>query len=265
MEKKEPIKISLPIFISILVLLVAIAFGCYMFIQNQNLEKQIANLKDEINKSQTTKNELQEKLNKVSNAISSDIQNTTTSNSISTESKNSDVTYEITQKGDAKAMIKATKDGKTVSKEFEMDAEIDKTGTLDIPNVGKVAVVCDSGGEYYGVNIFQLVNDEIKKIGNINMGADTVKEATYTVENKNQYTVVINAQRNSEKITNEFEMNAEIANTNVVDIFGTKVVMIAEKGGEYYGIQVYRLSQDYTNGKIKEIINVGTITPDFSK
>ena len=97
-------------------------------------------------------------------------------------------------------------------------------------------------------------------IGTIDCGADMVKEATYTVETKNEATAIINAKRNNENITKEFEMSAAIANTSVIDIFNLgKVVLVAETGGEYYGIQVYRLSQDYTTGKTKEIKNVGSI------
>lgn len=97
-------------------------------------------------------------------------------------------------------------------------------------------------------------------IGTIDCGADMVKEATYTVETKNEATAIINAKRNNENITKEFEMSAAIANTSVIDIFNFgKVALVAETGGEYYGIQVYRLSQDYTTGKTKEIKNVGSI------
>ena len=38
-----------------------------------------------------------------------------------------------------------------------------------------------------------------------------------------------------------------------------KVVMVAKTGGEYYAVQVYRISVDYATGKIEEIRNVGTI------
>ena len=39
--KNEPIKISLPMFITIIVLLVAIVYGLYMYIQNEKLEREI--------------------------------------------------------------------------------------------------------------------------------------------------------------------------------------------------------------------------------
>ena len=63
MEKKEPIKISLPLFITIIVLLVAVISGIYVFMQNQKLDKEINNLKEEMKQSQSAKNEIQETLN----------------------------------------------------------------------------------------------------------------------------------------------------------------------------------------------------------
>ncbi|MBR3249275.1 MAG: hypothetical protein IKF83_01080 [Clostridia bacterium] len=70
MEKKEPIKISLPLFITIIVLLVAIISGIYVYMQNQKLDEEIAGLKEQISKTQTEKNELQERLNKISDVTS---------------------------------------------------------------------------------------------------------------------------------------------------------------------------------------------------
>ena len=70
MEKKEPIKISLPMFITVIVLLIAIISGIYVFMQNQKLDKEITGLKEQISKTQTEKNELQERLNKISDVTS---------------------------------------------------------------------------------------------------------------------------------------------------------------------------------------------------
>ena len=132
--------------------------------------------------------------------------------------------------------------------------------TIKIENIGEVALVSESGGEYCKTHIYQLVNNEIKKIGDIDCGADMVKDATYKVSKKNEGTAVIEANSNGESIKKEFEMDAAIINTNVIDIFNYgKVVLVAETGGEYYGIQVFRLSQDYTTGKNKEIKKVGAI------
>lgn len=84
MEKKEPVKISLPLFITIIVLLVACVSSIFMFMQNQKLDKEIAGLKEQISKTQTEKNELQEKLNKVSEIAN---ESNTIDNSTSTTSK----------------------------------------------------------------------------------------------------------------------------------------------------------------------------------
>lgn len=175
-------------------------------------------------------------------------------------SNKDDITYTISSRDEIYATITATKNGKTISKEFEMEAMIDKTGTLDIPTIGTVALVSDSGGEYLGVHIYQLVDDEIKLLGDIDCGADMVKDAIYTVQAKNESTAIINAKRNNENITRECKLSTKIDNTSILDIFNYgKVVLISETGKEYHGIQVYRLSQDYTTGKTKEIRNVGSI------
>ena len=170
------------------------------------------------------------------------------------------VEYEISISEEIYATIKATKDGKIFSKKFEMGAMIDKVGTMDIKNIGKVALVSYSGGEACVVDIYQLINDEIKSIGSIDCGADMVNEASYSIEVKDERNAIIKAKRNSESIINEFEMNAMIDYTSVEDILDYgKVVFVAESGGEHYGIQIYRLSQDYITGKTEEIRNVGYI------
>ena len=141
-----------------------------------------------------------------------------------------------------------------------MSALIADTGTMILPSIGSVALVADSGGEYYGINIYQLVNGEIKKLGTIDCGADMVKEATYSVETKGETTAVITANRNGETTKKEFEMSAAIAKTEVIDVLDLgKVVLVAETGGEYYAFKVFRLSQDYTNGKTSGIVEAGSI------
>lgn len=81
---------------------------------------------------------------------------------------------------------------------------IDKTETMDIQQIGKVALVSYSGGEACIVNVYQLVNTEIELLGTIDCGADMVKDATYTVEIKDETKAIIKAKRNDETITNEF-------------------------------------------------------------
>ena len=264
MEEKKTIKINYSTFCLILAIIVIIVMG--VLIYKLNNEKAIRiqetrELQAQVNDLKETINELQEDNNnpEIINTESSAQINSTNASKSNNSNKN-DVSYKISIRDEAYATIKATKNGKTISKEFEMKAKIANTGTIELPTIGNVALVAESGGEYYGVNIYQLVNNEIKLIGIIDCGADMVKDAAYTVETKNNSIAIINAKRNNENIKREFKMSATIANTSVIDIFDLgKVVLVAETGGEYYGIQVYRLSQDYTTGKTKEIKNVGSI------
>lgn len=173
---------------------------------------------------------------------------------------NSMVAYAVNSRNESHAIIKATKNGKTISKEVEMNGLVDKAETIEIPTIGKVLLVSDTAGESYVVNIYQLINNEIVNIGNIDCGIDMVTDATYTVETKNDTIAIINAKLDNETVKQEFEMSAEIAYTKIIDIFDLgKVVLVAETGGEYYGIRVYRLSQEYTSGKIQGIIEAGFI------
>ena len=173
---------------------------------------------------------------------------------------NSMVAYAVNSRNESHAIIKATKNGKTISKEVEMNGLVDKAETIEIPTIGKVLLVSDTAGESYVVNIYQLINNEIVNIGNIDCGIDMVTDATYTVETKNDTIAIINAKLDNETVKKEFEMSAEIAYTKIIDIFDLgKVVLVAETGGEYYGIRVYRLSQEYTGGKIQGIIEAGFI------
>lgn len=265
MEEKKVTKISLSTFFLILAIIAIIVMGIFIYKLNNDKTVEIqksTELQAKVNSLNGTVSKLQEKINKLSETVNAETPTQANSSNASTtnNSNKNNVTYTVSVRDEAYATIKATKNGKTISKEFEMGAMIADTGTMELPTIGTVALVADSGGEYYGVNIYQLVNDEIKLIGTIDCGADMVKEATYTVETKNEATAIINAKRNNENITKEFEMSAAIANTSVINIFNLgKVVLIAETGGEYYGIQVYRLSQDYTTGKTKEIKNVGSI------
>lgn len=265
MEEKKVTKISLSTFFLILAIIAIIVMGIFIYKLNNDKTVEIqksTELQAKVNSLNGTVSKLQKKINKVSETVNVETPTQANSSNASTtnNSNKNNVTYTVSVRDEAYATIKATKNGKTISKEFEMGAMIADTGTMELPTIGTVALVADSGGEYYGVNIYQLVNDEIKLIGTIDCGADMVKEATYTVETKNEATAIINAKRNNENITKEFEMSAAIANTSVINIFNLgKVVLVAETGGEYYGIQVYRLSQDYTTGKTKEIKNVGSI------
>ena len=276
MEEGKETKINLSTFLLIIAIIIITIMGLFIYKLNseKNIEiKKSADFQAQVSNLNNTVNNLQSKMNTIAETIntsSTPVQQTNSNESSTTQTidntfKSDDIKYDITKKKnqygeEVTAVIKATKDGKTVTNEFEMSALIADTGTMVLPTIGSVALVADSGGEYYGVNIYQLVNGEIKKIGSIGCGADMVKEVTYSVEIKGETTAVITANRNGETTKKEFEMSASIAKTEVIDVLGLgKVVLVAETGGEYYAFKVFRLSQDYTNGKTNSIIEVGTI------
>ena len=275
MKEKDAIKISLSTYLLVIAIFAIIVMGVFIYKLNndKNIEiKKSADLQAQVSNLSSTASNLQSKINTISETVNSPSTSVQSSNSNSSTTKatsnidnSNDIKYEVSKKKnqygeEVIAVIKATKDGKTTTKEIEMDALIADTGTMVLPTIGSVALVVDSGGEYYGVNIYQLVNGEIKKSGTINCGADMVKDATYSVETKGETTAIITANRNGEIIKKEIEMSAAIAKTEVIDVLGYgKVVLVAETGGEYYAFKVFRLSQDYTNGKTKGIVEAGTI------
>lgn len=264
MEKKVT-KLNLSTLFLILAILVIIVMSIFMFkLYNEKMTEvnKSTELQSQVNILNEKLTNLQEKINKISETVNenSPTQTNSSNNSETTNNTASKVTYSINTKDGIFATITATKNDKTVTKEFEMSAEILNTGTMELPTLGTVALVADSGGEYCGVSIYQLVGNEIKLVGTINCGADMVKDATYTVTNKNENTAIINAKINNETISKEFEMSTTITNTSIIDIFNFgKVVLISETEGENSKTQVYRLSKDYTTGKITEIKNVGSI------
>lgn len=276
MEESKVTKINLSAFLLIIAIIIIAIMGFFIYKLNseKNIEiKKSADLQAQVSNLNNTVNSLQSKMNtnaETINTPSTQVQQTNSNESSATQtiantSKSDDIKYDITKKKnqygeEVTAVIKATKDGKTVTKEFEMSALVANTGTMVLPTIGSVALVANSGGEHYGVNIYQLVNGEIKELGTIDCGADMVKEATYSVETRGEATAVITANRKGETIKKEFEMSASIAKTEVIDILGLgKVVLVAETSGEYYAFKVFRLSQDYTNGKTSGIIEVGSI------
>ena len=273
MEEKNVKKISLSSFFLILAIIVIIVMGLFIYKLNNDKTAEIqksTELQAQVNSLNGTVSDLQGKINSISETINGD--NTTkttpsnsitqneTSNTTSTNINSSNTKYDITIRDESYATIKATKDGNTITKEFKIDSAIAETGTTIFPTIGSVALIAESSGEYYGVNVFQLVNGKIEKLGTIDCSADMVSEATYEVTTKGETTAVITAKRNSDNIEKEIKMNAAIAKTEVIDVLNRgKVVLVAETGGEYYAFKAFRLSQDYTNGKTKDIVSAGTI------
>ena len=256
MDEKKASKFSVSTCLLIIAIIIIAIMGFFIYKINEEKNVEItksAGLQVEVDNLNNTVSDLQSKINIISETVNS------------SASTLDDISYEISKKKNQTgeeliAVIKATKDGKTVTKEIEMGAVIAKTGTMVLPTIGSVALVADSGGEYYGVGIYQLVNGEIVELGNFNCGADMVKEATYSVETKGETTAVITANRNGEITKKEFEMSSAIGKTEVIDILELgKVVLVEEKDGENSTFKVFRLSQDYTNGKTTDIIDVGEI------
>lgn len=164
------------------------------------------------------------------------------------------------------ATIEATKNGRTISKEIETTAIIDRTGVTEIDGIGKVALISESGGEYLGIRVFQLVNNEIKELGVIGIGANVVSDVEYSVNQKGEASVVISAteKKSNKKFEKQIDMSAEIDKINVINMLDYgNVVLVSETGGEYYGIKAYGLTQDYATGELKDIVEIGTLTGMF--
>ena len=265
MEEKKSKKTVVIVIMLIIAIIAIVVMGIFIYKLNDekiSATKKVDDLNAQLGDLQSKMNMVQENNN---NSSSGKTINSNNSTAKLDNTQNNDIKYEITKKNDQSgneviALIKATKDGKSVTKEFKMEALIANTGTMSFPTIGSVALVAESGGESYNVNVYQLVNGDIKKLGTINCGADMAKETTYTVETKGEATAVITAKRNGEITKKEFEMSAAIAKTEVIDILNLgKVVLVAETGGEYYAFKVYRLSKDYNTNKTVGIVEVGTI------
>lgn len=179
MEEKKVTKISLSTFFLILVIIAIIVMGIFIYKLNNDKTVEIQNsteLQAKVDSLNETVSELQEKINKVSETV--DVEDSiqeNSSNALTTNSSNkNDVTYTVSVKDEVYATIKATKNGKTISKEFEMSAAITNTSVIDIFNLGKVVLVAETGGEYYGIQVYRLSQDyttgktlEIKNVGSI--------------------------------------------------------------------------------------------------
>ena len=248
MDENEEIRVSLSIFLLVLSVIIMIIMGVFLYrFYNEKVDanKKVEELQKEVETLEKTIDNLQAKLDKLTGASDIIINNS------------SNIRYRITTRGNNRAIIEATDDENTVSQEFELDAEIDKTGTMTMPNLGNVALISYTSGKTRIVNIYQLVDGGIKLLGDIDCGKNMVEEADYTVDIKNNNIAVITAKRYDETVTSEFKMSTTIDNTNIIDIFDYgKVVLIAQSDGSNYSIQMYRLAQDYDTNRTQGIINV---------
>ena len=248
MDENEEIGVSLSNFLLVLSVIIMIIMGIFLYkFYNEKVDanKKVEELQKEVETLEKTIDNLQAKLDKLTGASDIIINNS------------SNIRYRITTRGNNRAIIEATDDENTVSQEFELDAEIDKTGTMTMPNLGNVALISYTSGKTRIVNIYQLVDGGIKLLGDIDCGKNMVEEADYTVDIKNNNIAVITAKRYDETVTSEFKMSTTIDNTNIIDIFDYgKVVLIAQSDGSNYSIQMYRLAQDYDTNRTQGIINV---------
>ena len=248
MDENEEIGVSLSNFLLVLSVIIMIIMGIFLYkFYNEKVDanKKVEELQKEVETLEKTIDNLQAKLDKLTGASDIIINNS------------SNIRYRITTRGNNRAIIEATDDENTVSEEFELDAKIDKTGSMTIPNLGNVALISYTSGKTRIVNIYQLVDGGIKLLGDIDCGKNMVEEADYTVDIKNNNIAVITAKRYDETVTSEFKMSTTIDNTNIIDIFDYgKVVLIAQSDGSNYSIQMYRLAQDYDTNRTQGIINV---------
>ena len=248
MDENEEIRVSLSIFLLVLSVIIMIIMGVFLYrFYNEKVDanKKVEELQKEVETLEKTIDNLQAKLDKLTGASDIIINNS------------SNIRYRITTRGNNRAIIEATDDENTVSQEFELDAKIDKTGSMTIPNLGNVALSSYTSGKTRIVNIYQLVDGGIKLLGDIDCGKNMVEEADYIVDIKNNNIAVITAKRYDETVTSEFKMSTTIDNTNIIDIFDYgKVVLIAQSDGSNYSIQMYRLAQDYDTNRTQGIINV---------
>ena len=172
MDENEEIRVSLSIFLLVLSVIIMIIMGVFLYrFYNEKVDanKKVEELQKEVETLEKTIDNLQAKLDKLTGASDIIINNS------------SNIRYRITTRDNNRAIIEATDDENTVSQEFELDAKIDKTGSMTIPNLGNVALISYTSGKTRIVNIYQLVDGGIKLLGDIDCGKNMVEEADYTV------------------------------------------------------------------------------------
>lgn len=249
MDENGDIKVSLSNYLLVISVIIMIIMGICLFkFYNEKVEanKEVYDLQNEVESLERTIDNLKLRLDKITGASENVVINNT-----------GNIKYNITIIDEEHATIEATDDETTVSEPFELKAKIDKTGTMNIPNLGDVALISYISGKTRIVNVYQLVEGGIKLLGSIDCGKNMVEEADYSVDVKNSDIAVITAKRYDDTVTSEFKMSTTIDNTNIIDIFDYgKVVVIANSDGSHYNLQMYRLSQDYDTNRTLGIINV---------
>ena len=175
----------------------------------------------------------------------------------SSDTSDGDILYEINV-DDEVVSITATKNGKTITEDFEMTAKVDDFNIITIPNIGKVVLILESNGEYQGIVIYQLIKDEIVSIGKIEDVSLMVKDVTYIVEPIDNIYAIHAFLPDESLITEKFEMNGEITNIEIVEIDIGCFVLITTVSDNISRVPIYRLTQSNT-GNITGIKQVGLI------
>lgn len=174
MEDKKVTKISLSTFLLIIAIIIIAIMGFFIYKLNSekaievkksaDLQAQVSSLNSTVSNLQSKINTISETVNSLSTPVQSSNSNSSKTASTSITSNLDDIKYEISKKKNQNGeevivVIKATKDDKTTTKEFEMSATIVKTEVIDILGCGKVVLVAETGGEYYAFKLFRLSED----------------------------------------------------------------------------------------------------------
>ncbi len=252
----------------LIAVIVIVVMGCIfykMYNDKQEQDKTVDSLTAQVTTLTSKNAELQNKIDKISDTIkgvesstnNTNTLNTTDTSVVSNKVESKDVKYSFSDITDeTKVTLTATKDSKNVTKDITATAAIHKTETMTLPDIGEVALVSDTGGEYYGVTFYQLVDGAIKEIGKIGLG-DVVLDATYSMSNKTGNLYEIVANRNGEetkKEVNYSSLNID-EQTKVINVLGYKIFAINDNGN----LDLYGLTQDYITGNTTGIDKLGTI------
>ena len=174
MVDKKVTKISLSTFLLIIAIIIIAIMGFFIYKLNSekvievkksaDLQAQVSSLNSTVSNLQSKINTISETVNSLSTPVQSSNSNSSKTASTSITSNLDDIKYEISKKKNQNGeevivVIKATKDDKTTTKEFEMSATIVKTEVIDILGCGKVVLVAETGGEYYAFKLFRLSED----------------------------------------------------------------------------------------------------------
>lgn len=255
MEENKKTKVSLTAFLLIIAILVIgiMGFVIYkLYTGKENETNKSENLQAQTNTVQTTENTIERK-------------NETKDKEKEKDTKTKDEKYKITttknENGEEiKATITAKTGDATVTRMVDNGVIVENLGNYDLPGIGVVALVAETGGEYYGIGVYQLVDTQIELIGKIDFGADYVEDADYTVDTKGDDTVSIEATRNDETLNRDFKVDGKITETEVITIGSNyKFVAAVVKNDKDISLKTFRLCQDYITGETIDIVTAGTI------